>query len=308
MSLLFQLLLAVGVNVSQACPWLPPHYYLVGREGDEEPPINQKFVTSNSNAKSKGLNRYSLLATLLRKREPVPEPLHGEVYEEDQPIITKTSITIKQSKGLGKDKLVTTQSRHKKMLYEPLYDEVYDENELALSENYHEKNLESQSRLKDPAYEPLYDEILSRKSELEEIDKDALSKLSDEDRELLLTELTAAERMALLLELEKAKNLPIDENRFGDFATGGFAGIGAKIGAGAGGYLGGRLAGPIGAKLGSAAGAYLGAAAASRLEATFRGRNPNNRGNSVAPLPPPPNQQGFQYGGQLSGSYGTYSG
>lgn len=213
----------------------------------------------------------SLLSTLLRQKEPVYEPLYDEVYDEEDLPVTKPPPTLK--KRLNKN-----------------------------------SQLSPTTRQKEPLPEPLYDEIVSRQAELEEIDREALSKLSPEDRELLLTELTPAERISLILEMEKAKSLPIDENRFGAYATGGFASIGAKIGAGAGGYLGARLAGPIGAKLGSAAGAYLGAAAASRLEATFRGRNPNNRGNNVVPVQTPnQNNNGLQYGGQAAGGYSTFS-
>lgn len=213
----------------------------------------------------------SLLSTLLRQSNPKPEPLIGEIYDDQD--------------------LPNTQSPP--------------------TSNFKAKNPSSSPLSKASIPEPLYNEIVSRQAELEEIDKDALSKLSPEDRELLLTELTPAERLSLILELEKAKYLPIDENRFGEFPTGGFASIGAKIGAGAGGYLGARLAGPLGAKLGSAAGAYLGAAAAARIEATFRGKSSNSRGNTVVPPPQTPNQnpnnRGFQYGGSISGSYGTYS-
>lgn len=134
---------------------------------------------------------------------------------------------------------------------------------------------EESNQLTDTGYVAQAEQVHSQ-ARLAQIDKEALSKISEEDRKLIESTLSLAQREALLTQLENGQLdnlLPRDENRFGGMGleslfsgfSGGFNVAASQLGASAGRYIGSKLAGTMGAKLGAAAGAYLGAAAASRF-------------------------------------------
>lgn len=150
-----------------------------------------------------------------------------------------------------------------------------------------------------------------REARLAAVDKDALSQLSEDDRNILQTKLSLSDREALLDQLENGELdelLPREENRFGGFGAGGFSGAAAQIGASAGGFIGRKLAGALGAKLGAAAGAYLGAAAASRF--VKKTKSVTNivkdivQDDAYLPNPSASASAGVQYG-SYGGSYGA---
>lgn len=153
----------------------------------------------------------------------------------------------------------------------------------------------------------LQQEQAEREERLALIDREALSKLSEEDRQILESKLSLNEREALLTKLEDGQLdeiLPREENRFGGFGAsiGGLSGAVAQLGASAGGYIGGKLAGTLGAKLGAAAGAYLGVAAASRF-VKKTSRAPEVMSNNV---PGDENQSRNNQGSRYGATYGGY--